>query len=511
MFAALSTLPTSAEAQVKTQRKGWITPSTGPNSAQQTQIDRRFGMFIHFGINTYSGKEWTEGTRLPSTYNPTKLDTDQWAKAARDAGMTYVILIAKHHEGFCLWDSPATEYDVGSSPVTTDVVAAMAESCRKYGIELGLYYSLWDRNWRDGIMRHSGSLDFDEQTSLDYLSYMNGQIKELLTNYGDVCELWLDGGWVLPREDWHIPEVYKLVKKLQPDCLVGVNWSIGLHENPDFHAVRPAGYKKGLPIRYFPSDFRLGDPMLPVFPDPKLYSGPDKQLYYMPFETTVTLNTHWFWHPYDEGLKSVDELEVMYEHSTAQDNVLILNSPPNRFGLMDEHNVVRLHEAAARLGANPGKPIPRNLLAGASVSADSEAADAPASGAVDGNPETHWAAGKTQAAMTFKLASEQSIDRIRIREFKAASGFAIQEFVLEALVNGSWRGVYEGTEVGTSLLIRIPTVEASQLRIRVLKASSQPRLSHVAAHSPDEAPGTERSGSAVPFSDARSSSGGGLS
>lgn len=182
-------------------------------------VDRRYGMFIHFGINTYSGNEWTDVTLKPEIYNPTQLDTDQWAKTAKDAGISYVILITKHHEGFCLWDSPQTEYDVGASPVKTNVVKAMAESCKKHGIKLGLYYSLWDRNWGDGVMRSSKS-KLTEAQSTAYVKYMKSQLSELLTDNGEICELWFDGGWILPREDWKIEEVYAHVKALQSQCLV---------------------------------------------------------------------------------------------------------------------------------------------------------------------------------------------------------------------------------------------------------------------------------------------------
>lgn len=219
-------------------------PSLVPNAEQQRMIDRSYGMFIHFGINTFSGKEWTDGTLDPKIYNPTKLDTDQWAKTAKDAGMTYVILTVKHIDGFCLWDSEHTEYDVASSPVKTDIIKSMAESCKKYGIELGIYYALWDRKWGDGVMRSQKS-NLTEKQSRDYAEYMKSHLTEILSNYGDVCELWLDGGWVLPREQWHMDEIYAHVKKLQPKCPIGVNWNIGRFGDPDFHKVAPNKYLLG--------------------------------------------------------------------------------------------------------------------------------------------------------------------------------------------------------------------------------------------------------------------------
>lgn len=120
-------------------------PSTTFNKEQRAQIERQYGMFIHFGINTFHDEEWTDGSKPAVSYCPTAVDADQWVKCAKDAGMKYVILIAKHHEGFCMWDSKYTEYDVASSANTTNVVEAVAKACKKYDIGLGLYYSLWDR------------------------------------------------------------------------------------------------------------------------------------------------------------------------------------------------------------------------------------------------------------------------------------------------------------------------------------------------------------------------------
>lgn len=123
-----------------------ITPSTKPNKTQELLIKRGYGMFIHFGVNTFSNHEWSDGKTPATLYNPTNLDCDQWVRVAKEAGFRYVLLITKHHDGFCLWDSKFTEYDVASSPVKTDVVAEVSKACKKYGLQFGVYYSLWDRH-----------------------------------------------------------------------------------------------------------------------------------------------------------------------------------------------------------------------------------------------------------------------------------------------------------------------------------------------------------------------------
>jgi alpha-L-fucosidase len=328
LFLVLSSNGISVAQSVITEPK----PSTKPNIYQLEQIKRKYGMFIHFGINTFYDQEWTDGSKPAASYKPLTIDADQWIRTARDAGMKYVILVTKHVDGFCLWDSKYTDYDVGSSGNTTNVLEAVAKACKKYGIEMGIYYSLWDRHQNPNL----------SDTTLDspYNDYMISQIKELLSiinKYTKVVELWLDAGWQKKRSRWPIAEIYATVKKMAPQCQVGVNWSIGTPENPDPDTsfVLPVMQKTGYPIRYFPSDFRMGDPYLPADPDPKLFSHSGK-LYYMPWETTVCISRKWFYNTTDTIYKTPGELLKLYKIATAQDNILILDLPPDRSGRLRE-------------------------------------------------------------------------------------------------------------------------------------------------------------------------------
>ncbi len=307
-------------------------PSNKPSAYQLEQIKRKYGMFIHFGVNTFHDMEWTDGSKPASSYSPTTVDADQWISTAKEAGMKYVILVTKHVEGFCLWDSKYTNYDVANSGNTTDVVEAVAKACKKYGIRLGLYYSLWDRHQNADVRNRS--LD------RDYNVYILNQIKELIniTNrHTKIVELWLDAGWEKERERWPIAEIYATVKEMAPQCQVGVNWSIGRPDNPDPDStwVLPTMQKEGYPIRYFPSDFRMGDPYLPANPDPKLFSHNGK-LYYMPWETTICISQKWFYNTTDTIYKTAPELFALYKKCTAQDNILILDLPPDRSGKLRE-------------------------------------------------------------------------------------------------------------------------------------------------------------------------------
>jgi alpha-L-fucosidase len=307
-------------------------PSTRPGVYQLEQIERKYGMFIHFGINTFYDEEWTDGTKPPASYKPDTVDADQWISTAKQAGMKYVILVSKHVDGFCLWDSKYTDYDVGSSGNKTNVIEAVARACKKYGIRMGIYYSLWDRHQNADI----------RDSSLDkaYNAYMVAQIKELIAivnPYTKPVELWLDAGWEKKRERWPVAEIYQTVKQMAPQCQVGVNWSIGKPDNPDPDSafLLPTQQKTGYPIRYFPSDFRMGDPYLPGDPDPKLFSHNGK-LYYMPWETTVCISGKWFYNTTDTVYKTPDELLKLYKRATAQDNILILDLPPDRSGRLRE-------------------------------------------------------------------------------------------------------------------------------------------------------------------------------
>jgi alpha-L-fucosidase len=257
--------------------------------------------------------------------------------------MKYMILVTKHHEGFCLWDSKYTDYDVASSSNATNVVQELTKECAKQGMRLGLYYSLWDRKQNPNVK--------DMSADAAYNQYMLNQLNELVDmtkKYTDIVELWLDGGWEKEGYRWPTQAIYNLIKKKVPGCQIGINWSIGSPENTDKHIVLPKDQKNYYPIRYFPSDFRLGDPYLPVDPDPKLFMA-QGNTYYMPFETTVVRGVRWFYNTTDKKYKSLEELAGIYQTATAQDNILILNVGPNRMGRIKDSDVDILRKLKDKL------------------------------------------------------------------------------------------------------------------------------------------------------------------
>lgn len=318
-------------------------PSTRPSNDQQQQIERKYGMFIHFGINTFHDEEWTDGSKPADSYAPTTIDAEQWIRTAKEAGMKYVILVAKHHEGFCLWDSQYTDYDVASSKNKTNVIEVVAKACKKYDIGLGLYYSLWDRKVNPDVK--------DPKKDAAYNDYMLKQLDEVIDiaqKHTQIVEFWFDGGWVKQNYRWPIMDIYQTIKHKVPNCQIGINWTIGSPENADKHPVLPQDQEEGFPIRYFPSDFRLGDPYLPVDNDPKVFVYNGKS-YYMPWESTVCISERWFYNTKDVNYKSIDELEKLYRQATKNDNILILNCPPSRDGRIRVKDIELLKQLSERI------------------------------------------------------------------------------------------------------------------------------------------------------------------
>lgn len=309
-----------------------------PTPAQQRYLDLRLGMMLHFGINTYYGKEWSDGTLDPARFAPDKLDTDAWCESASDAGMKLVTLTAKHHDGFCLWPSSQTGYTVMSSPCRRDIVGELSESCRKYGIKLALYYSLWDRHE-------------DRGDDAAYADFMMRQLEELFNRYGEITMLWLDGVWfklaeraptlmemenihlVFPgtkpdaflsawnrvgRRRWHFDRLYAQVKSWQPDCLVMNNTTT---EFP------------GLPL--FPVDARCGEKATALGGDRKVWEFDGREVY-LPLQIETTLsqwgppgpfaNGGWFWHEGDHSCATADRLLAWKQKAAELEAVLLLNS-----------------------------------------------------------------------------------------------------------------------------------------------------------------------------------------
>ena len=463
-------------------------PANKPSAAQQAMIDRGYGMFIHFGVNTFADVEWSDGTIPVSQYNPTELDPEQWVKTAKDAGFRYVLLITKHHDGFCLWDSKYTEYDVASSPVKTDVVKAVADACKKHGLQFAIYYSLWDR-------KEPTYKDADPQP---YIDYMKNQLTELFTNYGPICELWLDGGWDRKPENWGIDQLYALVKKFNPKCAVSVNHTI-VNEEGKRNYTRPSNMTEDNKyfFQYFPSDFRLWDPQIITRFDKKQYLHQGKS-YYLPYEATICLSSryNWFQKSVQLPVREQDELEELFYWSTANSNCLVMNIPPDQTGRIREYEALAAINLGKRLGLVPGKPLPKN---GKFVSERRPAkassvypADAnnqyDGSKVTDGKLDSRWASADTLASLEISLDPSEYFNKISIFEYKdvknSKDGFSqlreprIREYAVDIRRNGQWETIFLGHEpMGDCKVIHLPRrYKTDVLRFRVTKASDLPSI-----------------------------------
>ncbi len=459
------------------------TPTREMTRLQKSQIERGYGMFIHFGINTFNEIEWSKGNLPATSYNPTNLDCDQWIKVAKEAGFRYVILITKHHDGFCLWDSKFTEYDVAASPVKTDIVAEVAKACKKYGIKLGLYYSLWDRNapsYKDEI---------------GYKNYMKNQLEELMTNYGEICELWFDGGWDKKESAWHIQEIYDAVKANQPKCLITINHSIGYPKGSVKKSViEPMDFKLGDPIRYFPIDFRIKDPNFARWDDPKYYTH-ENTSFYLPFEHTICLSDRWNWFQKKKVLaaRPIDELEELFYWGTANNNIMIINIPPDPTGQIRTHEKNRILELADRLGIRGGKKKlpsgPVNLAFNQKITASSHDKDFVAKKANDYSLETFWTAHDSVADLEITFDSRIAFDRVVLFEtanmkdlgdnFSKIRTFKVEEYELQSFSNGVWDTFYTGDAIGAAKIINLPNeITADKIRLKILKSNGLPSISH---------------------------------
>jgi alpha-L-fucosidase len=464
-----------------------LLPAVKPNLAQAAMIKRGYGMFIHFGINTFNETEWSDGSLPVSSYNPTKLDPDQWVRTAKDAGFRYVLLVTKHHDGFCLWDSKYTDYDVASSPVKSDVVKAVATACKKYGIQFAIYYSLWDR--------HEPS--YKDKNPQKYIDYMLNQLTELFTSYGQIGELWLDGGWDRKPEDWGIDQVYKLVKKYNPACAVSVNQTI-VNEEGKRNYTLPANMTLDNKyfFQYFPSDFRLWDPKIIARFDKKQYLHQGKS-YYLPFEHTICISKSWNWFEKKEQLpvRDLDELEELFYWSTYNDNCLVVNVPPDQTGSIREYTANTIINLGKRLNLSPNKPLPENgkfisfyqPVTATSIWADKD--NQFAGNAInDGKFDTRWAASDMDASIEMELNPNEAFNKISIFEYQdtknSKDGFSqvriprIQSYSVAIIKDGEWQTIFLSDEpMGDCKVIRFPvSYKTNKLRFKVLKSSAPPSI-----------------------------------
>lgn len=335
--------------------------SVRPSENQANWFDTEFYGFVHFSPNTYTGLEWGLGNEDPAIFNPVKLDCDQWAAAMKSAGMKGMILTAKHHDGFCLWQTKYTDHSIKSSPFMGgkgDIVKAASDACRRAGLKFGFYLSPWDRN--------SPLYGTDA-----YNDYYKAQLTELLTNYGDIFMVWFDGacgeGPNGKKQVYDFPGYIELVKKYQPNAAVFGEWGdvrwIGNEAGSTRYAewaVIPKEQDGGLcPVQTPPSPFAAKgvtrsamDPGVGALPDILTSEG----LIFKPAEVDMSIRPGWFYHPTEEP-HSLQRLFDTYIRTVGGNACFHLNTPPTPDGLFDERDVKRLKELGDAIREAFSKPI----------------------------------------------------------------------------------------------------------------------------------------------------------
>lgn len=288
----------------------------------------QYGMFIHFGMSTYDGDELSKGELPSTTYAPDRLDVDQWVSVARDAGMKYVVLTTKHVSGHCLWPSKHTDYHVGTSGNTTDVVEAFVNACHKRGLMAGFYYCSWDNHHLFNSVTPSMTEFHEAFTTREYQAFQSAQIQELLTQYGNIGEVWIDIPLVLPRGYRH--ELYNQIATLQPEAIIMMNSGVGDGSKfPTQHA--------------WPSDIIAIERFLPNSQTGHVkWREIEGKSYYMPGEVCDPIGRDWFFSENDRP-RSDAELLGMYLVSVSRGTNLLLDVGPDKHGLIPKHYVDALN------------------------------------------------------------------------------------------------------------------------------------------------------------------------
>ncbi len=446
-----------------------------PSAQQLAYHEMEFIGFVHFTVNTFTDREWGFGDESPTVFLPTEFDADQWASVAAEVGMKELILTAKHHDGFCLWPSRFTEHSVRRSPWRDgagDVLQEVADAVRRRGLALGLYLSPWDRN-------HA------EYGRPAYLDYYRNQLRELLTDYGPIMELWFDGanggsGYygganetrTIDRATYYEwPETWALVKQLQPGILLFSD------AGPD---IRWIGNEHGFAGATNWSTIDTNGIVVGAADSEYLNTGdPAGRQWTVPLCNT-SIRPGWFYHAAeDDRVKTPRALVDLYYKSVGRNCVLLLNVPPDRRGLFHERDVEVLREFRRILDDT----FARDLAAGRPVTADRHRLRHPKfapTNIVDGDAATYWAAddGAGTARLEIDLRTPVRFDRVLLQE-PIRYGQRISGFAIEARVEGEWIPVARGTTVGYKRLLRIRPVEADRVRILITATTNTPALSNV--------------------------------
>lgn len=441
--------PEGASTEQKIDMASRLVPTAQQLEWQQME----FTCFLHFGINTFTGREWGDGTEDPNLFNPTELDCEQWVRALKEGGFKMAIITAKHHDGFCLWPTKTTSHSVASSSWKNgqgDVVRALRDACDKYGLKFGVYLSPWDR--------HAECYGQGEA----YNQYFIEQLTELLTNYGEVHEVWFDGangeGPNGKKQEYDWDAILSTIRRLQPKAVTAimgddVRWvgnEGGLGRDTEWSAtvLTPGSYScseeqnQALGVQAMSKD--LGSREL---------VANATEMFWYPSEVDVSIRPGWFYHAdQDNQVRSLSNLANIYFQSVGCNSVLLLNIPPDKRGLIHQNDVRRIKELTDYVKA---------------TFADSKAAD---------NAGT-WIA-RTGESKEYAVKKNALVNTFLIQE-DITKGQRVEGFTVETFADGAWHYACEGTTVGYKRLLRFSDTVADKVRVTITHARGEANICNV--------------------------------
>ena len=444
--------PQDATLEQKVDMAARLVPTPQQYAWQQMELTA----FFHFGINTFTGREWGDGKEDPALFNPSELDAEQWVKSLKNAGFKMVILTAKHHDGFCLWPTATTKHSVASSPWKNgqgDVVKELRKACDKYDMKFGVYLSPWDRN----AECYGDSPRYNE--------FFVRQLTELLTNYGEVHEVWFDGangeGPNGKKQIYDWDAFYKTIQRLQPKAVMAimgddVRWvgnekGIGRETERNATVLTP-----GIYARSTENNKRLGVFSKAEDLGSRKMLEKATELFWYPSEVDVSIRPGWFYHAEEDGkVKSLKHLSDIYFQSVGYNSVLLLNIPPDRRGLIHEADIKRLKEFA---------DYRQQTFADNRVK----------------NGRKYWSTTSGGEAV-YALKSKSEINLVMLQE-DITKGQRVEAFTVEALTDNGWKEVGKGTTIGYKRMLRFPAVNANKLRVRIDECRLTAYVSQVAAY-----------------------------
>jgi len=424
-----------------------------PSPSQVSWQEDELTLFTHFGVNTFTGRSIGLGNEDPKIFNPTNVDCSQWVRVAKESGFKGIILTAKHHDGFCLWPTATTTHSVASSDWKGgkgDVVRELSDACKAGGLKFGLYCSPYDRSQKD----------YDTNKPA-YAKFYHQQLTELLSNYGPVYEMWLDGNKANVA-DW--PNIIQVIRTLQPQAII--------KQGPKVQPITEDVHWVGNELSCAPLT------NWSVYPPPQ--ENQKTKSIWFPVECDTSMIGHWFWD--NSAPISLATLLDFYYTSVGRNSMLLLNVAPDQRGLFSDESVQRLHEFHDALV----KIFGTDFAAGKKATATNVRGNDPAFGpdkALDGDKSTYWATddGVTNASLEVDLDGVKEFNVVRSEEM-ITLGQRVEEYKVEALVNGNWQQISSGTTIGYRKLDRFPKVSASKVRLTIVKALACPTIKSFGVH-----------------------------